>query len=269
MDKNNLIVFENNQNVYDINNSLQDNFKKFLNMRKELRKNNIKENNNDEYLAIIESRKSFRDDYERMEILRMKFVERALSYLGIPYGKKYLTDDNPLYKSPLFLDCCGLVRQCINDLKEEFGFMLGRWNQAYQFDILPQCSAIKFSEMKPGDLIFYEAVYYKEKGWKLQPHNLVHVEIFYGDENHPERSIAARDRYGVVEVNDTYQFTSENYYDIKYHYRSIDPWLRGIHKSFCEEHKWHDTLLDNKPNKFSLFNSDNKEEENESAEELI
>lgn len=61
---------------------------------------------------------------------------------------------------------------------------------------------------------------------------------------------------------------SDNYYDIKYHFRSIDTWLRGIHKyfkyqinlnfrSFCEEHKWHDSLLDDdKKNKYSLFSED-------------
>jgi hypothetical protein len=26
-------------------------------------------------------------------------------------------------------DCCALVRRCVADLREEFGFTLGRWNQ--------------------------------------------------------------------------------------------------------------------------------------------
>ena len=96
-----------------------------------------------------------------MENLRKKFVNQAISYLGIPYGKIYLKEDNPLYKSEIFLDCCGLVRQCINDLNEDFGFMLGRWNQAYQFDLLPEI--IEFNQLKRGDLIFYTATFYKEK----------------------------------------------------------------------------------------------------------
>ncbi len=96
-----------------------------------------------------------------MELLRNKFVDKALSYIGIPYAKRFLDENNPLYNSPIFLDCCGLVRQCVNDLKEDFGFMLGRWNQAYQFDILPE--EITFEKMKRGDLIFYTATYYKEK----------------------------------------------------------------------------------------------------------
>ena len=35
------------------------------------------------------------------------------------------------YNSPLFLDCCGLVRKALRDLKEDFGFEVGPWNQAY------------------------------------------------------------------------------------------------------------------------------------------
>ena len=58
---------------------------------------------------------------------------------------------------------------------------------------------------------------------------MVHVEIFLGGKSE-EETIAARDRFGVVEIHETYKFNSENYYDIKYHFRSIDTWLRGIHK---------------------------------------
>jgi hypothetical protein len=99
-----------------------------------------------------------------MESLRVKFVNKALSYLGIPYGKRYLKEDNPLFHSPLFLDCCALVRQCVNDLSEEFGFKLGRWNQCYQLDLLPE--KLDFKDMKKGDLIFYTATFYPEKNVK-------------------------------------------------------------------------------------------------------
>ena len=44
--------------------------------------------------------------------------------------------------------------------------------------------------MKPGDLIFYSGIYYKEKT-KKQKHNMVHVEIFMGGET-KEQSIGAR-----------------------------------------------------------------------------
>jgi len=72
-----------------------------------------------------------------------------------------LKKDNPLYYNRIFLDCCGLIRQCVNDLEDEFGFKLGKGNQAYQYDVLPE--EIPFEKMKRGDLIFYTGTYYKEK----------------------------------------------------------------------------------------------------------
>jgi len=63
---------------------------------------------------------------------------------------------------------------------------------------------------------------------KQQPHNLVHVEIFLGGKS-GEETIAAREKNGVVSINESYKFESRNYYDIKYHFKSIDNWLKGIH----------------------------------------
>jgi hypothetical protein len=259
--------------------SLQQNFQKFLKQRKQLNKTKV--NNENEGIKSDFKTTSFRTNPERMKQLRIKFIERAISYLGVPYGKKYISEDNPLYYSPLFIDCCGLVRQSVNDLSEEFGFRLGRWNQAYQFDILPDL--IEFKDLQPGDLIFYEATHYKDKGWKDQPHNMVHVEIYMGDyklnkedslntnntEQKSERTIASREKRGVVQFFDTYQFTSENYYDIKYYFKSINPWLQGIHKSYCKEHEWKELLLDVGKNKtkFSLFNE--KEQQDYLAEQMI
>ena len=51
------------------------------------------------------------------EKLRAKFVEQVNSYLGVPYSKKASGIDAPKY-----LDCCNLVRRCVLDLKEDFGF---------------------------------------------------------------------------------------------------------------------------------------------------
>ena len=42
----------------------------------------------------------------------------------------------PEYDSPLFLDCCALVRRVLFDLKDDFGFKIGAWNQAYQVVML-------------------------------------------------------------------------------------------------------------------------------------
>lgn len=64
-------------------------------------------------------------------------METAKKYIGVPYKKSFHKEGDPLYDSPLFLDCCGLVRQVVFDLRSDFGFALGKWNQAYQFDVLP------------------------------------------------------------------------------------------------------------------------------------
>ena len=56
---------------------------------------------------------------------------------------------------------------------------------------------------------------------------MVHVEIFYGGET-GEQTIGARWFKGVVSIFNSYKFTSEKYYDIQYHFKSIDTWLQGI-----------------------------------------
>ena len=78
----------------------------------------------------------------------------------------------------------------MRDLKEEFGFTIGPWNQAYQvcvcvctcvcvcktlfvfslqFDTLP--IALSGPEnMKPGDLVFISGIYYSPKGVQFKLH---------------------------------------------------------------------------------------------------
>lgn len=68
----------------------------------------------------------------------------------------------PHYNAPLYLDCCGLVRQVLLDLKEEFGFTIGPWNQAYMYDTLP-IDLGGTADMKPGDLVFVSAIYNNPK----------------------------------------------------------------------------------------------------------
>ena len=97
----------------------------------------------------------------------------------MPYAKRYHNPGDPHYDAPLFLDCCALVRQVVYDLREDFGFKLDRWNQAYQYDTLP--IDLKFEEMQPGDLIFYSGIYFNTK-CRQQKHNMVHVEVFTGGE---------------------------------------------------------------------------------------
>eukprot|EP01017_Pseudomicrothorax_dubius_P015747 TRINITY_DN1801_c0_g1_i15.p1 TRINITY_DN1801_c0_g1~~TRINITY_DN1801_c0_g1_i15.p1 ORF type:complete len:189 (+),score=42.61 TRINITY_DN1801_c0_g1_i15:121-687(+) len=97
--------------------------------------------------------------------LREKFIQTARKYIGIPYGKRYLKPEDPLYNSPLFLDCCALIRQIVYDLREEFGFVLPGYNQNFQYDALPV--DVTFETLVPGDLIFYEAEFYNPKVRKL------------------------------------------------------------------------------------------------------
>ena len=250
-----IIISNDNCNFNSSDNSLQGNFKSFRSFISA----QIKKNKN-----LIQPQ-SFRDNPLRMSDLRSKFLETAKTCLGIPYGKKYLIA-HPDYSSDLFLDCCGLVRHVVNLLKEEFGFSLGRWNQGYQFDVLPD--EIPFEELKPGDLIFYTGHYYPDRGMREQPHNMMHVEIYLGE---GEKTIGSRDSRGVVEIYDTFQFSSENYYNIEYHFKSIDTWLKGIHKSFCNEHKWHEEAMaiGEGNNKYSIFYQNAEEEEDKSKDDNV
>jgi hypothetical protein len=121
-------------------------------------------------------------------------VETAKKYFGVPYAPRYWKEGETHHGAPLYLDCCALVRQIMLDLKEDFGFHLDRWNQAYQFDTLP--IDLKFEEMKPGDLIFCSGTYFNTN-LRAQKHDMVHVEIYTGGET-GEQSIGARWQKGVI-----------------------------------------------------------------------
>ncbi|CAG9332009.1 unnamed protein product [Blepharisma stoltei] len=243
-EKENLIV------CMDNTESLQDSFSKFLQAKKREIKNRsftIKNNNYN------------REDPEFRNQLRQKFIDRAKHYIGTPYAQRYHEPGTDAYNSPLFLDCCGLVRQVVFDLSSEFGFTLCRWNQAYQSDTLDY---VNYEDMKPGDLVFLSGTYYSPK-MKKQIHDMVHVEIFLGGET-GEQTIGARWWKGRVQIFDTYKFVSTNYYDIKYHYKSIDRWLHGICQSVCPEHKW----VDDRKNRWMPRNSIFMEESCEAVEEI-
>ncbi|KAK3730319.1 hypothetical protein QZH41_015367 [Actinostola sp. cb2023] len=204
-----------------------------------------------------------RQDDVRMEMLRTKFLEGVKKYFGVPYAKRYHDEVSPYHNAPLFLDCCGLIRRVLLGLKEDFGFTVGGGNQSYMFDTLPM--DIKQDEMKPGDLVFISATYYNIPGkkWKQQRHDMVHVEVWAGDD---EKTIGARWQKGIVQVFDSYKFVSKSYHSMKFHFKSIDTWLMGICKSFCPEHPWRSSKYD--PGKKSIFSEkDQEEEECQAAEE--
>jgi hypothetical protein len=118
----------------------------------------------------------------RMKVTRQAFLARAHHYMGCLYRKGAQIRPgqfigNGTEDPDLFLDCCGLVRRCVLDLKEDFGFELGPWNQGYLFDTLPRKVAAQ--DILPGDLIFTQGRYRDNKK-KRPPHDIVHVEIFIG-----------------------------------------------------------------------------------------
>jgi len=227
---------------------LQDHFDRF----RKAKKQDIKYRN-----YVSEQALKNRKDADFKQRLREQFVETAKKYFGVPYGAKYWKEGEKHYNAPLYLDCCALVRQIVYDLREDFGFQLDRWNQAYQHDTLPV--DLKFEEMKPGDLVFYTGIYNNEK-MRKQKHDLVHVEIFTGGET-GEQSIGARWQRGVVQYFDSYKFTSTSYHSIQFRYKSLDTWLEGVCKSHCDQHSWSSSNIMWAPGKKSIFSIDDEYDE--------
>ena len=151
------------------NASLQDSFKKFRSQKIKERK--ILQQCRDDRATTGPRSEAAKDE------LRSKFVEQAKKYIGVPYAERYKAPEAPI--APLYLDCCALVRKAVQDLQEDFGFVIGRWNQCYQMDTLP--IVIEQHQLKPGDLIFYEGIFNSNRS-RPQKHNNVHVEIFLGGE---------------------------------------------------------------------------------------
>jgi Tubulin-tyrosine ligase family len=228
--------------------SLQESFRKFRDMKIRA-KSLLKLSKNGEFNGNNERSASFK------YTLREKFISAAKSYIGVPYAERYKEDDEPV--AFLYLDCCALVRRAVTDLQDDFGIVLGRWNQAYQMDTLP--IVLSQSDLKPGDLIFYEGLYVSKRS-KIQKHNTVHVEIFLGGET-GEATIGARFQKGKVSIFPSYKFTSKTWTLVQYHFRSLDTWLNGECRSHCAEHPWHSDALDIKSiSKNSIFNCESDDE---------
>ncbi|XP_064611036.1 uncharacterized protein LOC135475177 [Liolophura sinensis] len=233
--------------------SLQEAFLKFRRNRQiNSAKNEIRQNQEMKLKKLQEA-----GDPAKMEALRKMFLQQAKKYFGVPYARKYWGPEDPEYESPLFLDCCGLVRQVMRDLAEDFGFQIGSWNQAYMYDTLPM--VLTEQQMKPGDLVFISATYFNPKA-KRQRHDMVHVEIWLGD---GPKTIGARWQKGKVQIFPHYAFEAKSYHSPTYHFRSIDTWLRGICHSYCSQHPWRKTSYD--PNRHSIFAIDDESEDDESA----
>ena len=220
--------------------NLQDAFAQFRAKRaKQLAKQKAKK---DAAMKAVELRR--RTDPKFQDELREKFVAGCRAYLGVPYAKsvaeKLCEEGDSDLEAERYLDCCGVVRQVLRDLSDEFGFDVGPWNQAYQWETLSENQLSGPEEMQPGDLIFTAGTYYS-KDRKRQRHDMTHVEIFIGGES-GEATIGSRKnamvfdadtglwggdatRIGHVSVHPTYKFKSTGYTSDKYYFCSIKPWL--------------------------------------------
>jgi len=173
--------------------------------------------------------------------LRRKFVERVRAYVGTPYSAAR----NPEAEgAQIHLDCCGLVRRVLLDLKEEFGFEVGGWNQAYLFDTLPH--AVDEAALQPGDLVFWTADY-DDPDKKASRHRLVHVEVYTGGGDGNEGTIGSRyegaelDTPGVHGFSTYRSFNGHGAHGHERLFRSIDTWLDGICVSHCKSCTWGET----------------------------
>lgn len=179
--------------------------------------------------------------------LRAKFVEECRKYIGIPYAERYKKPEDPI--SPLYLDCCALVRIAVQNLQEDFGFVIGKWNQCYHLDTCPV--EVSLAEAKPGDLVFYYGTYTSKRS-KKQKHDCVHVEVFLGGET-GRATIGSRYLRGKVGIFDDFEFHSTTWSCDKITFRSLDTWLGGECKSHCKEHPW--VIPDWKLSKNSIFDT--------------
>ena len=126
----------------------------------------------------------------------------------------------------------------VQDLAEDFGFLIGRWNQAYMFDTLP--IDLTLEEMKPGDLIFYEANFTNPNRCKAQTQQYdLMWRSSLAESNVDGRRWALATFCGKVSIYPDYEFPWATWtcYS-KHHFRSLDTWLDGVCKSFCDEHAW-------------------------------
>jgi len=159
-------------------------------------------------------------------------------------------------------DCCGLTRQVSADLMEDFGFKLGRWNQAYQYDTLRGEQVNSHEELEPGDLVFIRGTY-KNENSKPQRYDIVHVEVFLGDSEYAgdhrgtgEATIGARWQKGEIQIFPSYAFEAKSYHIHEYIYCKVDSWLQGV----CQPRDDHWRSAKWIPGSKSLF-SDNVEDE--------
>ena len=104
--------------------SLQDAFKQFR-MRKRQQKTNVPTK---ELRAKAAARRA-KDPTGDKERLRSKFIAKCMENIGIPYAERYHKPGDELYGRKEYLDCCALFRKALRQLRPDFGFDVGPWNQ--------------------------------------------------------------------------------------------------------------------------------------------
>ena len=153
--------------LLDTGPSLQDAFKAFRNRkRQQQRQVPTKE------LRAKAAARRAADPTGDKERLRSKFIAKCMENIGIPYAERYHKPGDELYGRKEYLDCCALFRKALRQLRPDFGFDVGPWNQAYLFATLPR--KLDFADVKPGDLLFVEGTYFKGRK-KQQKGNIVYA----------------------------------------------------------------------------------------------
>jgi len=160
-----------------------------------------------------------------------------LSELKTFLGRKY--DD---------VDCSGLLKFATRNMYEKklISWFLGERNQSYQFclaqnligiwDCTEDSTKTKFAagniekdlpdliskQLKPGDLIFYEASFKPNAKRKPQPLDIVHVEVYLGP---GKQTIGSRNRKTNVTELDSFAFESLIWDVKKVYFFDMGAWL--------------------------------------------
>ncbi|KAK3277340.1 hypothetical protein CYMTET_14645 [Cymbomonas tetramitiformis] len=167
--------------------------------------------------------------------LRMKLLQTAGMYIGVPYCKKVHKEKDcacegceesgeQLYHAAQHLDSPGLVRRVMQDLEPHFHVKLGQGNQGHLFGLLKEAEVNSVEQLEPGDLIFYSGRYHRD-GSKSNVDDIVHVEMFMGGAT-GECVLASRERSKWVRMYSTYKFESKHWELKRYHFVKINPWLQ-------------------------------------------
>lgn len=193
-----------------------------------------------EEVNFLHRRRSAEDAGEE---LRRRFVDTALDYVDTPYHRSYHEPGSTKYKpgsklkdAPLFLDHMQLIQKVVEDLKEDFGFLLvSNCKPADCRSTLP-IAFEDFADCKPGDLIFHEEL---EDG--APSGRIAHIEIFLGGAS-GSQSIGsmpwnAHSRTGEkdgVQIFDDFRIRDDKgALAYRFHCHSIATWLLAEESSFA------------------------------------